>query len=233
MSQAPFAARDSGPFYWPPWKSRNVVLLGKSLANQCLQRAPKKLLVALGPGAHDVDQQVSPGHGGDKARVAGAGAGLNILLPLVVVALLFAKVLPMRLCLQNGLMLLIAPVCIDPGACGFTDQNPRLGLGLGGQERFGAWFDCCLKDQGGLGRKAESIDRGEQLPAFDVLLPQLLGFLPQLLGFVLDPLAVVLHSQDVALELFHPLLVLNLPLLVQHDALLVAGIATPVERRQQ
>ena len=72
MLQAPVAARDSGPFYWPPWKSRNVVLLGKSLANQCLQRAPKKLLVALGPGAHDVDQQVSPGHGGDKAWVAGA-----------------------------------------------------------------------------------------------------------------------------------------------------------------
>jgi len=64
LSQAPFAARDSGPFYWPPWKSRNVVLLGKSLANQCLQRAPKKLLVALGPGADDIDEQVSPGHGG-------------------------------------------------------------------------------------------------------------------------------------------------------------------------
>jgi len=100
MLQAPFAARDSGPFYWPSWKSRNVVLLGKSLANQCLQRVPKKLLVALGPGAHDVDQQVSPGHGGDKARVA--GAGLNILLPLVVVALPFVKVLPMRLCLKTA-----------------------------------------------------------------------------------------------------------------------------------
>jgi hypothetical protein len=49
MSQAPFAARDSGPFYWPPWKSRNMVLLGASPANQCLQRAPKGLLVALGP----------------------------------------------------------------------------------------------------------------------------------------------------------------------------------------
>jgi hypothetical protein len=32
-----------------PWKRRNVVLLGASPANQCLQRAPKKLLVALGP----------------------------------------------------------------------------------------------------------------------------------------------------------------------------------------
>jgi len=48
----------------PPWKSRNVVLLGASPANQCLQRAPKKLLVALGPGADDIDEQVSPGHGG-------------------------------------------------------------------------------------------------------------------------------------------------------------------------
>ncbi len=151
--------------------------------------------------------------------MAGAGAGLNIMLPLVVVALLFAKVLPMRLCLQNGLMLLIAPVCIDPGACGFTDQNPRLGLGLGGHERFGAWFDCCLKDHGGLGRKAESIDRGEQLPAFDVLLPQLLGF-------VLDPLAVVPHLQDFVRKLFHPPFVLHL-------ALLVSGIPSPVERRQQ
>jgi hypothetical protein len=208
-----------------------VVLLGKSLANQCLQRAPKKLLVALGPGARDVDQQVSPGHGGDKARVA--GAGLNILLPLVVVALPFAKVLPVRLCLQNGMMLLIAPVWIDPGACGFTDQNPRLGLGLGRQERFGAWFDCCLKDQGGLGRKAESIDRGEQLPAFGVLQPQLGVLLPQLLGFSLDLL-------DIFLELHHPLFVLHHPLFVPHlallelqHALLVVGIPTPVERRQK
>jgi len=144
----------------------------------------------------------------------------RLMAALVVVALPFAKVLPVRLCLQNGMMLLIAPVWIDPGACGFTDQNPRLGLGLGRQERFGAWFDCCLKDQGGLGRKAESIDRGEQLPAFDVLLPQLLGFLPQLLGFVLDPLAVVPHLQDFVLELFHSHFVLHLALLVLHRALL-------------
>ena len=39
-----------------------------------------------------------------------AGAGLNILLQLVAVALLFAKALPMRRRWQNGLMLLIAPV---------------------------------------------------------------------------------------------------------------------------
>jgi hypothetical protein len=29
-------------------------------------------LVALGSGADDIDEQVSPGHGGDKAGVAGA-----------------------------------------------------------------------------------------------------------------------------------------------------------------
>ena len=34
--------------------------------------AIKEYLVALGPGADDIDEQVSPGHGGDKAGVAGA-----------------------------------------------------------------------------------------------------------------------------------------------------------------
>ena len=72
LSQAPFAARDSGTFYWPPWKGHNVVLLGASPANQCLQCAPKKLLVALGSGAEDIDKQVSPGHGGSEAGRAGA-----------------------------------------------------------------------------------------------------------------------------------------------------------------
>jgi len=68
MSQAPFSARDSGPFYCPPpWKSRNVVVLGASPANQCLERAPKKLLVALCPDADDIDEKVSPGHGVDEA----------------------------------------------------------------------------------------------------------------------------------------------------------------------
>jgi exosortase/archaeosortase family protein len=38
-----------------------------------------------------------------------AGAGLNILLQLVVVGLLFTKAFPMRRRWQNGLMLLIAP----------------------------------------------------------------------------------------------------------------------------
>jgi len=109
--------------------------------------------------------------------------------------------------------------CIDPGASGFIDQDPRLGFGSGGQGRFGAWFDWCLRDQGGLGRKAERIDRGEQLPAFDVLLPQLLVLLPQLLGFVL----YLLRS---LFDLLHPPFVLHL-------ALFVTGIPSPVERRQQ
>ena len=47
---------------------------------------------------------------GGGVKVAGAGAGLNILLQLVVVALLFAKAFPMRRRWQNGVMLLIAPV---------------------------------------------------------------------------------------------------------------------------
>jgi hypothetical protein len=40
--------------------------------DQGFQRAPKELLVALGSGAEAIDEQVSPGHGGDKAGVAGA-----------------------------------------------------------------------------------------------------------------------------------------------------------------
>ena len=69
MSQAPFAARDSGPF---PLHPLEAAQRGSTPANRCLQRAPKKLLVALGSGADDIDEQVSPGHGGDKAGVAGA-----------------------------------------------------------------------------------------------------------------------------------------------------------------
>jgi hypothetical protein len=72
LSQAPFAARDSGPFYWPPLKGHNVVLLGASPANQCLQCDSKKLLVALGSGADHIDEQVSPGHGGSEAGRAEA-----------------------------------------------------------------------------------------------------------------------------------------------------------------
>ena len=59
----------------PTWKSRNVLLLGVPLADQAPQRTPKQLLVALGPGADAIDEQVSPGHGGDKAGVAGACGG--------------------------------------------------------------------------------------------------------------------------------------------------------------
>ena len=52
--------------------SEHVMLLGAFLGDQGFQRAPKKLLVALGSGADDIDEQVSPGHGGDKAGLAGA-----------------------------------------------------------------------------------------------------------------------------------------------------------------
>ena len=52
--------------------SEHLVLLGAFLGDQGFQRTPKELLVAFGPGAHDIDEQVSPGHGGDKAGVAGA-----------------------------------------------------------------------------------------------------------------------------------------------------------------
>jgi hypothetical protein len=55
--------------------SEHVVLLGSLLGDQGLQRAPKQLLVALGPGADDIDEQVSPGHGGDKAGMARACGG--------------------------------------------------------------------------------------------------------------------------------------------------------------
>ena len=48
------------------------MLLGSLLGDHGFQRGPKELLVALGSGADDIDEQVSPGHGGDKAGVAGA-----------------------------------------------------------------------------------------------------------------------------------------------------------------
>ena len=52
--------------------SEHVMLLGAFLGDQGFQGTPKELLVALGSGADDIDEQVSPGHGGDKAGVAGA-----------------------------------------------------------------------------------------------------------------------------------------------------------------
>jgi hypothetical protein len=76
-SQAPVAAGDSDPFPLHPLEAAQRCcskggaavtdqrLLGASPANQCLQRAPKGRLVASGPGADDIDEQVSPGHGGD------------------------------------------------------------------------------------------------------------------------------------------------------------------------
>jgi len=76
MSKAPFAARDSDPFPLHPLEAaqRGCIkggaavtdqrLLGAPPANQCLQRTPKKLLVALGSGADPIDEKVSPGHGG-------------------------------------------------------------------------------------------------------------------------------------------------------------------------
>ena len=52
--------------------SEHVMLLGAFLGDQGFQRTPKELLVAFGSGADDIDEQVSPGHGGDKAGVAEA-----------------------------------------------------------------------------------------------------------------------------------------------------------------
>lgn len=52
--------------------SEHVMLLGAFLGDQGFQRTPKELLVALGSGADDIDEQVSPGHGGDKAGMAAA-----------------------------------------------------------------------------------------------------------------------------------------------------------------
>jgi len=78
------------------------------------------------------------------------------------------------------------------------------------------------------------IDAAEQGSAFGIQGFQPGVLLPQLLCFFLDLLAVVPHPQDLALELFHPLLVLNPALLeLLHPALLVTGILTPIEQRQE
>ena len=55
--------------------SEHLVLLGAFLGDQGFQRTPKELLVALGPGVDEFDEQVSPGHFGDEAEMAGACAG--------------------------------------------------------------------------------------------------------------------------------------------------------------
>jgi hypothetical protein len=53
---------------------------------------------------------------------------------------------------------------------------------------------------------------------------ELLDFFLDQLRSLFAPFSSAPHSQDFALELLHPLLVL-------HDALLVAGIPTPIQRR--
>jgi hypothetical protein len=50
------------------------MLLGSLLGDHGFQRGPKELLVALGSGADNIDEQVSPGLGGDKVGVAEACA---------------------------------------------------------------------------------------------------------------------------------------------------------------
>jgi hypothetical protein len=58
--------------YFQEQISEHMVLLGSLLGDQGFQGASKQLLVPLRHGADDIDQQVSPGHGGGKAGVAGA-----------------------------------------------------------------------------------------------------------------------------------------------------------------
>jgi hypothetical protein len=48
------------------------MLFGSLLGDHGFQRAPKELLVALGSGADNIVELVSPGLGGDKAGVAEA-----------------------------------------------------------------------------------------------------------------------------------------------------------------
>jgi len=66
------------------------------------------------------------------------------------------------------------------GRRGFNPLNlaPKDARQRSGRGRLGAGLGCYRWDRGGLGRKAERIDRGEQLSAPGVLLPQLLGLLP-------------------------------------------------------
>jgi hypothetical protein len=49
-----------------------MVLLESLLGDQGFKGATKELVVPLGTGSHNVDQQVSPGHGDCEAGVAGA-----------------------------------------------------------------------------------------------------------------------------------------------------------------
>jgi hypothetical protein len=145
---------------------------------------------------------------------------------------------------QQGLFVYAPPLAKRPDSADRScmHRSGSLWLHRSGSG-FGIWFRRARKvwslvrllSEGSrrTGRKAERIDRGEQLPALGVLQPQLLGFfldplavVPHLQNIVLDPLSVSPHPQDVVLELFHPPFVLHL-------ALLVAGIPSPVEHRQQ
>lgn len=51
--------------------SEHMVLLESLLGDQGFQGATKELVVPLGPGSHNLDQQACPGHGGCEAGVAG------------------------------------------------------------------------------------------------------------------------------------------------------------------
>ena len=105
------------------------------------------------------------------------------------------------------------------------DHITAFGRSIGLQQQWGVFFivasvatvfiDAQLatraRDRAGLGRKAVLIDAAQQGSAFGVQLPQPGVLAPQLLGFALD----LLH-----------------PPFAPHLALLVAGIASPVEHRQ-
>jgi len=58
--------------YFQEQISEHMVLLGSLLGGQGIHGAQKQLLFHLRHGADDIDQQVSPRHGGGKAGVAGA-----------------------------------------------------------------------------------------------------------------------------------------------------------------
>ena len=53
-------------------KSHNKVALIAPIADQVLKAAAEQLLVAFGPGAGVIDEQVRPVHGGGLSWVAGA-----------------------------------------------------------------------------------------------------------------------------------------------------------------
>jgi len=71
------------------------------------------------------------------------------------------------------------PYCLnDEDVNEFRDADFQRLLESSSSGRLGAGLGCYRWDRGGLGRKAERIDLGEQLPAPGVLLPQLQVHLP-------------------------------------------------------